>query len=157
MQTVHQTETDVFCHIYTHAFSIHQFSTVVQRQSQYSPFSFRTHRKRRISLVSAKSILLVFYILLIFCPFSTFGSSCVLLLQIRFQSEKIDTISFRKWFRLSSIKVILIVSLHYGGHMYLLQVSSRTLPVSFNLLLCVFTFELQSESRSSKVCVSGNL
>ena len=50
------------------------------------------------------------------------------------------------WCRFSSIQFYIVNLLHYRGHMYILQLSGRNSTLSSSLLMCLFTFELQSES-----------
>ena len=64
MHVVLPPETDVFCLAYAHVCSIYRFLSVVQLGSQCPPFFILGDGEQCKSLLSPKSILLVFFLLL---------------------------------------------------------------------------------------------
>ena len=144
----------VLSNIYLCVFSIVFCRLFSCRVSAYR-FPSWTGGQRCKSLLSPKSILLLFYLLPYLClslSLSYWDSLCSLIAEWILEWRHRNG-CFPMWCRFSSIQVYIVNSLHYRGHVFLLQISGRSLPVSFSLLMCIFTVEFQSESSTCRVCV----
>ena len=107
------------------------------------------HGKPCKSLLSPKSFLILSYLLRYL---SLTQSPCALIAEW-ISGWKHRDACFPIRCRFNSIQVFIVNLLNYRYHMYLLHSSSRSLPVSSPVLVCIFTFELQSESSFCWVCI----